>query len=231
MDATVERCRELIEADGVARQVSLNAAKLIALREDERLREIVRGCELVNADGQSVVWASRLLGDPLPERVAGIDLMQQLLALAERNDYSVYFLGATATVLQRALTRIRALHPRLRIAGSHHGYFAAEAEPTVRAAIRGAAPDILFVALSSPAKEYWLAENDDLRAGLVMGVGGSLDVVAGDLRRAPHRLQRLGLEWLFRLVQEPGRLWRRYLTTNLRFTALVLREGLRSRLG
>jgi N-acetylglucosaminyldiphosphoundecaprenol N-acetyl-beta-D-mannosaminyltransferase len=224
MDETVERCRELIEEDGVARQVSVNAAKLVALREDDRLREIVAHCDIVNADGQSVVWASRMLGDPLPERVAGIDLMDRLLLLAERHAYRVFFLGATPRVLERAVGTIRAQHPRLRVAGYHDGYFKVDDEDAVRAEIRATTPDILFVAMSSPRKEYWLDNADDLDARLVMGVGGALDVLAGDVRRAPGWIQRLGLEWLYRLAQEPGRLWRRYLTTNARFLLLLARE-------
>jgi N-acetylglucosaminyldiphosphoundecaprenol N-acetyl-beta-D-mannosaminyltransferase len=224
MDETVERCRELIEQDGVARQVSVNAAKLVALRDDDRLRQIIAHCDIVNADGQSVVWASRMLGDPLPERVAGIDLMERLLLLAERHAYRVFFLGATPRVLERAVTKIRARHPQLRVAGYHDGYFRADDEDAVRAEISAATPDILFVAMSSPGKEYWLDSADGLDARLVMGVGGALDVLAGDVRRAPGWIQRLGLEWLYRLAQEPGRLWRRYLTTNARFLLLLARE-------
>jgi N-acetylglucosaminyldiphosphoundecaprenol N-acetyl-beta-D-mannosaminyltransferase len=224
MDETVERCRELIEQDGVARQVSVNAAKLVALRDDDRLRQIIARCDIVNADGQSVVWASRMLGDPLPERVAGIDLMERLLLLAERHAYRVFFLGATPRVLERAVRKIRARHPQLRVAGYHDGYFRADDEDAVRAEISAATPDILFVAMSSPGKEYWLDSADGLDARLVMGVGGALDVLAGDVRRAPGWIQRLGLEWLYRLAQEPGRLWRRYLTTNARFLLLLARE-------
>lgn len=225
MDGTVERCRELIEAGGVACQVSVNAAKVVALRQDARLREIIARCEIISADGQSVVWASRMLRDPLPERVAGIDLMNRLLLLAESRGYRVYFLGATQQVLERAMARIRARHRQLRVAGFRDGYFTHEQEDAVRAEIRAAAPDILFVAMSSPRKEYWLADNaSGLGARLVMGVGGSLDVVAGDRRRAPRWVQRLGLEWLYRLVQEPRRLGRRYLTTNVRFLLLLARE-------
>jgi N-acetylglucosaminyldiphosphoundecaprenol N-acetyl-beta-D-mannosaminyltransferase len=224
MRATVRRCEELIERHDGARQVSVNAAKLVALQDDNHLRDVIAGCDIVNADGQSVVWASHILGDPLPERVAGIDLMNELLALAERRDYSVFFLGATEDVLERALQAIQASHPRLRVVGHRDGYFDDDDAADVRGEIRAAAPDILFVAMSSPRKEYWLADNaESVGVGLAMGVGGALDVVAGDLRRAPQWIQRLGLEWLYRLLQEPGRLWRRYLTTNLRFLLLLLR--------
>jgi N-acetylglucosaminyldiphosphoundecaprenol N-acetyl-beta-D-mannosaminyltransferase len=225
IDEAVERCRELIEEPGrTASQVSVNAAKLVAIRDDEELSELVLDCDLVTADGQSVVWASRLLGDALPERVAGIDLMQRLLELAEEHAYRVFFLGATPRVLARALAAIRLRHPRVQVAGSHDGYFRADEDDAVRDEIQAAAPDILFVAMSSPRKEHWVAATADLDVGFAMGVGGSLDVIAGEVRRAPRILQRLGLEWLFRLAQEPRRLMRRYVTTNTRFLLLLTRE-------
>jgi N-acetylglucosaminyldiphosphoundecaprenol N-acetyl-beta-D-mannosaminyltransferase len=225
IDEAVERCRELIEETGrTTSQVSVNAAKLVAIRDDAELRELVLRCDLVTADGQSVVWASRLLGDALPERVAGIDLMQRLLELAEHRGHRVFFLGATPQVLARAVATIKARHPRLHVAGSRDGYFRPDEAQRVRDEIRAAAPDILFVAMSSPHKERWVAAAADLGVGFAMGVGGSLDVVAGLVRRAPRLVQRLGLEWLFRLAQEPRRLLRRYLTTNTRFLALLIRE-------
>lgn len=231
IDEAVERCRELIEEPGrTTTQVSVNAAKLVAIREDEELHDLVADCDLVTADGQSVVWASRLLGDELPERVAGIDLMQRLLGLAEDHGYRVYFLGATPRVLSRAVAAIRARHRRLPIAGIHDGYFPPDEEGSVRDEIRRAAPDILFVAMSSPRKEQWVATAADLDVGFAMGVGGSLDVVAGEVRRAPRIVQRAGLEWLFRLAQEPRRLLRRYLTTNTRFVLLLMRELTRRRI-
>jgi N-acetylglucosaminyldiphosphoundecaprenol N-acetyl-beta-D-mannosaminyltransferase len=225
IDEAVDRCRELIEEPGrTTSQVSINAAKLVAIREDDQLRDEVLDCDLVTADGQSVVWASRLLGDGLPERVAGIDLMQRLLELAEERGYRVFFLGATRQVLARALATIRSRHPRLRVAGSRDGYFRPNEEQAMREEIRNAAPDILFVAMSSPRKEHWVATAGELDVGFAMGVGGSLDVVAGEVRRAPRIVQRLGFEWLFRLAQEPRRLVRRYVTTNTRFLLLLIRE-------
>jgi N-acetylglucosaminyldiphosphoundecaprenol N-acetyl-beta-D-mannosaminyltransferase len=225
LDEAVARCRELIEEPGrTASQVSVNAAKLVALREDARLRRAVFDCDLVTADGQSVVWASRLLGDPLPERVAGIDLMARLVEAAEEHGYRVFFLGATPGVLARAVAELRARHPRLHVAGARDGYFRPDDESAVREEIRAAAPDILFVAMGSPRKEHWVAAAPDLDVGFAMGVGGSLDVIAGHVRRAPRLVQRLGLEWLFRLAQEPRRLVRRYVTTNTRFLLLLTRE-------
>ncbi len=220
----VSACEQFVDSRRRAQHMAVNAAKLVAMNDDSRLREIVERCELVTADGQSIVWASRLLGDPVPERVAGIDLMQRLLARAEERGYGVYILGARAEVLDRAVARILDRYPRLRIVGYHDGYFDESCDHAVVNEVRAARPDILFVAMSSPRKEYFLGENRrELNVPFVMGVGGAIDVMAGVTRRAPRLVQRLGLEWLYRLVQEPRRLGPRYVVTNSRFVLLVAR--------
>lgn len=229
-DATIARCEEVIDSRGFAQHMAINAAKLVTYQADERMRDVVSGCEIVSADGQAVVWASRVLGDPLPERVAGIDLMEALFARAEEKGYRVYVLGATSAVLEQAMERARERWPRLVLAGFRDGYFAPEEDGQVAQEIRDAQPDLLFVAMSSPRKEYFLGEHGrSLGAPFVMGVGGSIDVLAGATRRAPVIMQRLGLEWLFRLAQEPRRLLRRYLVTNARFIALVARAAVSGR--
>ncbi|HXV57098.1 MAG TPA: WecB/TagA/CpsF family glycosyltransferase [Gaiellaceae bacterium] len=230
MEATLRRCEELIEAREPVQHVVVNVAKVVALRDDPRLREVVESCALVNVDGQPLVWASRLLGDPLPERVAGIDLMFRLLERAEERGYRIFILGARQEVLETAVARIRARHPRLELAGYHHGYFTEEETESVCELIRAAEPHILFVAMSSPRKEYWLAEHAaGLGVPFSMGVGGSIDVVAGTTRRAPAWMQRAGLEWFFRFAQEPLRLGPRYLKTNTRFALILARELLARR--
>ena len=222
MQETLARVEDLISAGGYNQHMAINTAKLVSLRDDVRLREIVEGCELVNADGQAVIWASRLLGDPLPERVAGIDLMEELLGLAERKGYRIYILGARDDVLDQAVARIRERHPHLELAGWHNGYFSSADEEQVCAEIRATRPHIVFVAMSTPRKEYFLAERGpELGAEFVMGVGGAVDVMAGLTKRAPVTWQRLGLEWLFRLLQEPRRMFRRYAVTNTRFAWMV----------
>jgi N-acetylglucosaminyldiphosphoundecaprenol N-acetyl-beta-D-mannosaminyltransferase len=224
LEETVVRCRELIAAAECSQQASLNAAKVVRARSDERLAEILRHADLLNADGQSIVWASRLLGDPLPERVAGIDLMFRLLQVAERESLGVFFLGGRAEVLEKAVENVRSSHPRLRIGGFHHGYFSDAESAEICAAINRADVSILFVAMSSPRKEYWAHEHRELlNVRLVMGVGGAVDILAGSTARAPAWMQRAGLEWLFRLAQEPRRLGPRYLVTNVLFVGLVLR--------
>jgi N-acetylglucosaminyldiphosphoundecaprenol N-acetyl-beta-D-mannosaminyltransferase len=194
------------------------------MHADPELRAVIDESGLVTADGQAVVWASRVLGDPLPERVAGVDLMMRLLELAERRGYRIYILGARQNVLDAAVTELRRRHPRLRIAGARNGYFSRDEWGEVAREVRDARPDLLFVAISSPTKELFLGQHGrDLGVPFVMGVGGAVDIVAGITRRAPAFWQRAGLEWLYRLLQEPRRMARRYLTTNTRFLYAVAR--------
>jgi N-acetylglucosaminyldiphosphoundecaprenol N-acetyl-beta-D-mannosaminyltransferase len=228
MDQALDRVRDIIERREFGQHMAVNAAKLVAARRDPQLNEVIARSHLVTADGQAVVWASRLLGDPLPERVAGIDLMVNLLAHAEQRGWRVYVLGARDAVLEEAVRRIRVRHPRLELAGHRDGYFADSETPEVVAEIAASRADILLVAMSSPRKEYFLgSQGRALGVPFVMGVGGSIDVLAGRTRRAPLVMQRLGLEWLFRLLQEPRRMFRRYAETNLRFAALVLKAWFR----
>jgi N-acetylglucosaminyldiphosphoundecaprenol N-acetyl-beta-D-mannosaminyltransferase len=230
MDQAVARVDGAIRERRFLRHADLNGAIVVAMRDDEPMRASICGAGLVVADGQSVVWASRLLGQHLPARVPGIDLMHRTIELAEARGYSIYVLGARQEVLDRAVERLRNDHPALRIAGHRDGYFDESQDAAVAGEIRRSGADILYVAIGSPRKEHFLGRHGpQLGVPYVMGVGGSIDVVAGVTRRAPVWLQRLGLEWAFRLVQEPRRLFRRYLVTNVRFLVLVAREAARRR--
>ena len=203
----------------------VNAAKVVNMRRDEALQQAVCKADLVLADGMAVVWASRLLGRRLPERVPGIDLMFRMLRRAHERGFRVYCLGATDEVLQTVVDRVRTDYPGVVLAGRHHGYFREQEGPQIAAAIRAARPDMLFVAMSSPKKEQFLARwNGELCVPVCHGVGGAFDVLAGKTRRAPLGWQRWGLEWFYRVLQEPRRMWRRYLVTNTLFGWLVLSE-------
>jgi len=211
---------------------SLNAAKLVRMQTDSELRESIELCDLVTADGVPVVWAARALGHPVPGRVSGTELMELLLAHAAERGYSVYLLGSEAGILSRARAEIERRHPAIRIAGTQQGFFAPSEEDAVVQRIAATRPDILFVALGTPQKELFQARHrDELGVPFTMGVGGSFDVLAGVRKRAPRWAQRGGLEWAFRLVQEPRRLAGRYVVGNTRFVYLVGREVLRTRLG
>ena len=206
----------------------VNAAKLVRMSSDDGLNEAVIDSDLVLADGMSVVWAARFLGRPLPERCAGIDIMLALMELAARNRYRVFCLGATGAVLDQAVTEMRRLFPRIDIAGHHDGYFGPDDEPEVVRQIEASGADMLFVAITSPKKEQFMARwADRLTVPIRHGVGGSFDVLAGKVRRAPRWMQRIGMEWFYRVAQEPGRLWRRYFVTNPVFAWMVLQEFFR----
>ncbi len=208
----------------------VNAAKIIKLRSDAVLRESLLECDVLLADGQSVIWASRLLGRPLPERVAGIDLFELMLGLAHRDGHSIYLLGARPEVLAMLEKKIQIRWPGLRIAGSRDGYFATVEAAAVAADIAGSAADMLFLGMTSPKKEIFLGTyGTSLGVPVLHGVGGSFDILAGLTRRAPLRWQRCGMEWAYRVIQEPRRLWKRYLTTNTQFIFLLLRELVRRR--
>lgn len=231
LDEAIAYCDKVIRSRGFAQHMAVNAAKLVAMRDDAELRDTVNRSELITADGQSIVWASRLLGDPLPCRVAGIDLMEALLGRAADAGYRVYVLGASAGVLERAVARMRVDHPGLVLAGYRNGYYADAEEPEIAEEIARARPDILFVAMSSPRKEYFLARHGrSIDAPFVMGVGGSIDVYAGLVHRAPISWQKAGMEWLYRLIQEPRRLLKRYVKTNVAFIVLLVREVLRQQI-
>jgi N-acetylglucosaminyldiphosphoundecaprenol N-acetyl-beta-D-mannosaminyltransferase len=228
MGQAVDRCWGAAEKSDYLPVGMVNAAKVVAMRKDARLRDAVAGCGLVLADGQSVVWASRLLRAPLPQRVAGIDLFQRLLARAGRGGPRVYFLGARPDVLQRMLVKLSRRYPRLVVAGARDGYFRPGQHREVAEAVRRSGSDLLFLGMSSPKKELFTSQWGRLTgASVVHGVGGSFDVVAGVTRRAPLWWQDHGLEWLYRAWQEPARLGPRYLTTNTSFLRLVALEAAR----
>lgn len=228
MTEAVDRCREALETRRTLLVGVLNAAKIVSLRHNAELRNAILDCNMLVADGQSVVWASRVLGHRLPERVAGIDLFQKLLALADQEHRRVFLLGATPEVLSALVAEIGRRWPGAEIVGSQDGYYAESEAQAVADRIREARADMLFLGMPSPKKEIFLRRfQHHLGVPVLHGVGGSFDVLAGLTRRAPLAWQRLGFEWAYRLMQEPGRLWRRYLTTNSAFVSMTLRELVR----
>lgn len=225
MKDSLEQIESHIAGKKPVQHVVVNAAKIVALHKNKKLREIIFACPMINADGQSVVWASKILGKPLPERVAGIDLMLELIKLAAAKGYRVYFLGAKEEVIKKVTKIFSCQYPALKIAGYRNGYWNDEENEQVVNQIKNSGADILFVGISSPKKEYWLAENlCNIDLPFSMGVGGSFDVVAGLTKRAPLWMQKAGLEWFYRLCQEPGRMWKRYVFGNINFIWLVLKD-------
>jgi len=230
IDQCVEICEEAVAARRHLTIGVVNAAKLVKMRSDRLLRDSVTGADLVVADGMAVVWASRFLGQPLPGRVTGIDLFEALLALADRRGLSVYLLGAAPDVLDALARQVRSDYPGARIAGQRDGYFSEDEAEQVAMDISAAKPDMLFVGITTPKKEIFLETwGPALDVAVCHGVGGSFDVMAGKTRRAPESWQRNGFEWLWRIREEPGRMWKRYLVTNTWFIALVARDWVRIR--
>lgn len=228
MSQTIAVIDETIRQRKRLQHVVVNAAKLVNMQKDVMLRESVINSDIINADGQAVVWASRILGSPLPERVAGIDLMAKLVELAYRKNYRIFFLGAKEEVVKKVVDRYSQEYSTGIIAGYRNGYYSKEEEAGIARLIADSNADILFVAMSSPKKEIFLhTYKDVIDTPFIMGVGGSFDVVSGITRRAPRWMQRNGLEWLYRVMQEPRRMWKRYLVTNTRFIAMIIKYKLR----
>jgi len=205
--------------------VVVNVAKLVNMRKNAELRDDVVGADMVNVDGKGVLWGARLCGVDLPERVTGVDVMINLLALCAKRGYRPYLLGAEQHILDAVESRLARDHPSLAVAGRRNGYFKADEEAAIVEAINASGADCLFVAMPTPSKERFLKRYRDVLApSFVMGVGGSFDVYGGKVTRAPKLVQAAGLEWLFRVAQEPRRLWRRYYDTNTAYALLLWRE-------
>jgi N-acetylglucosaminyldiphosphoundecaprenol N-acetyl-beta-D-mannosaminyltransferase len=232
MDGAVARCLELCLGPRTSHTViTANASHLCMMRRDPELASAFQAGHLTVADGMSVVWALRALGQPVPERVAGVDLMDRLLAAAARHHLRVYLLGARREVVTALVQQSRAKHPGLEIAGFRDGYFGPSDHDGIVEEIRASGAHMLFIGMPSPFKEKWVERyRQQLDVPLIMGVGGSFDVLAGFIKRAPRWAQSAGLEWLWRLMMEPRKLWKRYLTSNSEFVWLAGREILARRL-
>lgn len=205
--------------------MGVNADKINEVNQNERMKQIVNSCGIINADGASVIMASKYLKKPLPERVAGVDLMQSLVSLSENKGYSVYLLGAKQAVVEKTAEVLQKKHPKLNIVGIHNGYFKETDWPSISVELKEKNPDFVFVGITSPLKEYLIEFlQDQGHSSVFMGVGGSFDVISGNIPRAPMWVQKANLEWLFRVIQEPKRLFKRYFVGNWKFIIAVVKE-------
>lgn len=232
MDETVSYVERIIDRGVPTQHVVINASKVNLMNDDPVLADIVNACPLINADGYSIVWAAKKLGVPLKERITGCDLFQELVAVAAKKGYKIYLFGAKEKVVLEVKRIFEEKYPALRIVGYRNGYFTEEDESQMVAEMSASGADMMFVAFSSPKKEYWVHKYlDQLGIPFVMGVGGSFDIVAGKTARAPKWMQRAGLEWFYRFIQEPRRMWRRYVIGNARFVAYTYSCKRRNRKG
>ncbi|MGR5299789.1 MULTISPECIES: WecB/TagA/CpsF family glycosyltransferase [Vibrio] len=226
MDETVSHIEDKVAQGNFLQHVVVNVAKIVNMQKDPTLAESVKACDVINIDGMGVVFGARFLGHDIPERVAGVDLFHELLKMSARRNFPVFLLGATEEVVNKTNETVQALYPNLQVAGINDGYFW-DNEETVVNKIRDSGAKLLFVAITSPKKENFINKwKDKLGVDFVMGVGGTFDVVAGKVNRAPKWMQNAGLEWLYRVIQEPGRMWKRYLVTNSTFGWLLLKRKL-----
>jgi N-acetylglucosaminyldiphosphoundecaprenol N-acetyl-beta-D-mannosaminyltransferase len=222
---TVEHLCQKIKNRESCRVVAFNTNKLHKM-EESLLKKSLQNADLIISDGMSIVWASRILpGEKIPERVTGCDLFQALVKESNKRGYSPYFFGAQEEILQKMLTNLKEKYPELNMAGARNGYFDKEELPRIIEQINNSRPDILFIGISSPMKEEIMQEYaNELQVPVIMGVGGSFDVVAGKISRSPKIFQKTGLEWLHRLAKEPTRLWKRYLIANTYFAYRLIKE-------
>lgn len=226
MQETLALVQEKINKGEQVHHVVVNAGKVVAMQKDSELRKSVNESDIINADGQAVVWASNFLGKPLKERVAGIDLMANLVDMAHRNNYKIFLFGAKEEVVKTVVEKYSETYSPNIIAGYRNGYFEASEEEAIAHQIADSGTQMLFVAISSPIKENFLYKYRHVlkNVNLIMGVGGSFDVFAGKTKRAPIWMQNAGLEWFYRFLQEPKRMWKRYLVGNSKFIYLVMKE-------
>lgn len=227
MDQTVSLVEKYIKTNTPLHLMGVNADKINDLNRNYLMKKIVNSCGIINADGASVVLASKFLKKPLPERVAGIDLMQELVKLASKKNYSIYLLGAKQEVVEKTSSVLKSTYPNLYVSGIHNGYFKESDWINISKTLKAINPSIVFVGITSPLKEYLIEflQNDGVNS-VFMGVGGSFDVISGNINRAPKWMQNNNLEWLYRVMQEPRRLFKRYFVGNWIFIKDVLKEKL-----
>jgi N-acetylglucosaminyldiphosphoundecaprenol N-acetyl-beta-D-mannosaminyltransferase len=228
MEETLQTVEGFIKSRQPHQHVVVNVDKLVKADRDPELRRIINECALINVDGMPVVWAARLLGKPLKERVAGVDLFEALMQRAAENGWRVYLLGAREEVVSGVKRVYERKFPGFEVAGYRNGYWEPEEEAGVVAQIAAAKADMLFVAISSPKKEHFLGRYQaDMKVPFAMGVGGTFDVMVGKVKRAPVWMQNAGLEWFYRFLQEPRRMFRRYFIDDMAFFGLLVKELVR----
>ena len=205
-EEAMDRFRDFVEKDGVSLIVTPNSEIVVNAGKNEELMDAIKQAEMVIPDGVGLVYASKILGHPLQERVTGIDFLGRALGYLAETGKTAYLFGSKPGIADKAAARMEEAYPGLKIAGTHHGYFKEEEEEEILREINEAAPDLLCVALGSPKQELFVLKyKDRLKAKAAIGVGGSLDVWSGDLKRAPEFYRKHGLEWLYRFIQEPSR--------------------------
>lgn len=228
LDEAMQKVEEFVLEQKPHHIVTANPEIIYASNYNPELLGIVNHAALVTADGTGVVWASGQLGRHLQERVTGIDLVYKICEKAPQKGWKLFILGSAPGVADAAADNIRKMYPGVEIVGTQHGYFKPEEEPEIVEMIKKSTPDVLFVALGAPKQEFWISKHmDELQVPVMLGIGGSMDVLSGNVKRAPEIWQKMNLEWLYRLLSQPSR-WKRMLNLP-KFAVEVLKQKRRKK--
>jgi N-acetylglucosaminyldiphosphoundecaprenol N-acetyl-beta-D-mannosaminyltransferase len=220
---TIKQLVSAVESRKPHQVITANPIMVMAAIHDPSYMQLMKNADFIVPDGAGVVWAAGYVGNPVQERVPGIEIMQELLKLSVEREWKVFLLGASPEVIGAAAEKIRLQHPTLQLAGVRDGYFGAEQDQAVIEEIRAASPDLLFVGRSADKQEPWISQHKEaLGVPVIMGVGGSFDVISGKLKRAPKLFRKMRLEWFYRLLQEPARFPRMLVLP--KFALKVIRE-------
>lgn len=207
MDEAVRYILHFARERSLHQVVTADSSMVVMAQSDHHLQDIINRADLVTPDSIGILWACRRYGIAMPERVSGADLVTRLVQASAQNGIKLYFLGAQPGVAEEAAQRLRTRYPGANIVGCHHGYFSPDEEPQVIQSIREAQPDVLCVAMGIPKQEKWIdLHRNTLEVPVSIGVGGTFDVLSGRMRRAPLWMQRIGMEWLWRVGQNPRKI-------------------------
>ena len=233
IQTAIKAVEHLIKAvGGGAFVVTPNVDHIVNLQEDEEFRHIYRNASLVLADGVPLLWAAKFLGTPLKEKISGSDLFPKLCAIAEKKEYRLFFLGGRPGAALKASEILRAKYKKMQIVGVYSPPFGFESDKNendkIVRMIKSAQPDILFVGLGAPKQEKWIYKHrKELNVPVSIGIGVTFEFITGFVKRAPLWMQKAGFEWLWRLMKEPNRLWKRYLIDDMKFFGLVLKQKMK----
>ena len=225
---TVDIIDQKIEKNEFIQQVVVNVAKLVHMQKDQDLFNSVNESDLINIDGMGVIYGAKFLNYEVTKKhkVSGVDLFFHLIKLSEQKNYKVFLLGGTENVINLTHSNLISKYPSLKIVGYHHGYFW-DQEKKIVEKIKTSGAQLLFVAITSPKKENFINKwKKELNVNFVMGVGGTFDIVSGLNKRAPTWMQERGMEWVFRIIQEPRRMWKRYAYTNGMYFIMLIKKKL-----
>ena len=236
MDELFSNWERVIKAGEKAQVCITPVNSILAARATARVQEIYKHADYVLCDGVPVKWASEFLGDPIKERITGLDVLPRIFPFALQHDFSIFLLGASPGVAETLQKVMEAKHPRVKIVGTFvppfREVFSKEENQQMIEAINAVKPDMLLVSLTAPKQDIWIAENiANLDTHVAIGIGGAFEVAAGMIKRAPLWMQKSGLEWLYRFLQEPKRMFRRYFVEAPVFIPLVIQQKLSKRSG